>query len=128
MMQTTAEWVSKAEGDYDAACILRRSRKPSRFDAICFHCQQCVEKYLKARLNEAGIRFGKIHDLSLLLKLALGNEPQWGLLERELKELTDFAVAVRYPGTFTDAGAAKEAFETSHHFRDLARLSLGLHR
>jgi HEPN domain-containing protein len=65
----TAEWASKAEGDYDAVCILRRSRKPSRFDAICFHCHQCAEKYLKARLSEAKIRFAKTHDLALLLRL-----------------------------------------------------------
>jgi HEPN domain-containing protein len=126
MMQTTAEWVSKAEGDYDAASILRRSRKPSRFDAVCFHSQQCVEKYLKARLNEAGVRFGKVHDLALLLKSTVNIEPLWTPFEQEFKELTDFAVAVRYPGTFTDALAAREAFATCRRFRALARMSLGL--
>jgi len=77
MTATTAEWVSKAEGDYDAAGILRRSRKRSRYDAICFHCQQCAEKYLKARLNEAGLPFGKTHDLDVLLQPLSRIEPLW---------------------------------------------------
>ena len=50
MTPMAAEWVSKAEGDFAVVGILRRSRKPGRRDAICFHCQQCAEKYLKARL------------------------------------------------------------------------------
>ena len=40
----------------------------------------------------------KIHDLSVLLKSVLGVEPLWGPLDREFKELTDFAVAVRLSG------------------------------
>ncbi len=69
MMLMTKEWVSKAEGDYDVVCIMLRSRKPSRYDTICFHAQQCAEKYLKARLTEASVRFGKTHNLEDLLAL-----------------------------------------------------------
>ena len=112
MMPTTAEWVDKAEADYDAACTLRRSRKRNRFDAICFHCRQCAEKYLKARLNESGIRFGKTHDLDVLLKQLHSVEPLWLVMGPALKRLTDFAVAVRYPGTSTNQTAAAETFAT----------------
>ena len=122
----TAERVSKAEGDYDAVCILRRSRKPSRYDAICFHCQQCAEKYLKARLNEAGLAFGKTHDLDVLAQRLHSIEPLWVTMRPALKRLTDFAVAVRYPGWSTDRVAAAEAFDTCRQMRALARLSLGL--
>lgn len=41
MTAQTRQWVLKAEADYDAVLLLRRSRKPSRFDTIRFHCQQC---------------------------------------------------------------------------------------
>ena len=126
MIATTQEWVSKAEGDFDVACILRRSRKPSRFDGICFHCQQCAEKYLKGRLNEAGKTFAKTHDLGLLLKEASVVEPLWAGLSVQLKRLTDYGVAVRYPGTSTDAAAAREAFASCRKLRSLARASLGL--
>ena len=42
---------------------------------VCFHCQQSVEKYLKARLEEAAISFPKTHDLENLLMLLLPLEP-----------------------------------------------------
>ena len=67
MKATTREWVEKAEADYDAALLLRPSRKRHARDIVCFHLQQCVEKYLKARLEEAGLSFPKTHDLEQLL-------------------------------------------------------------
>lgn len=82
MTAQTRQWVQKAEGDYDVVLLLRRSRKPSRFDAIRFHCQQCAEKYLKARLQEAAIRFPKTHDLTLLLSMLLPIEPGWHAYRR----------------------------------------------
>lgn len=45
------EWVEKAEGDFCTALREYRARKNRNHDAVCFHAQQCVEKYLKkARL------------------------------------------------------------------------------
>ena len=41
------------------------------YAAACFHAQQCVEKYIKARLIEAETPFPKTHDLSALLSLVL---------------------------------------------------------
>jgi hypothetical protein len=35
--------------------------KGDSYDAGCFHAQQCVEKYLKAWLQESNIAFGKIY-------------------------------------------------------------------
>src|SRR6185437_15863779 len=64
MLPITREWVAKAESDYDGACEALRSRKKSRRDRICFFSQQCVEKYLKARLTEAGIAFPRTHELA----------------------------------------------------------------
>jgi HEPN domain-containing protein len=119
--------VNKAEGDYDAVCILRRSRKRSRFDSSCFHCQQCAEKYLKGRLNQAGLQFSKTHDLAALLKQLSAVEPLWMGMELALRNLTNSAVAVRYPGVLSDSTAAAEAFKTCQRPRKLARASLGLH-
>jgi hypothetical protein len=59
-----------------------RARKNPVYDAACFHCQQCAEKYLKARLVEAGIAFAKTHDLLSLLSLVLPVEPGWLALHR----------------------------------------------
>jgi HEPN domain-containing protein len=57
MKPLTAEWISKAENDFATALRESRVRKNVNYDAVCFHAQQCAEKYLKARLQEAGIAF-----------------------------------------------------------------------
>ena len=75
MKATTREWVDKAEADYAAAILLRRSRKKHARDIVCFHLQQCLEKYLKARLEEVAISYPKTHDLERLLDLVLPVEP-----------------------------------------------------
>ena len=63
MKPTTREWVKKAENDFKVAVLILRRRKDVVPDAACFFCQQCIEKYLKARLLEAGITFPRTHDL-----------------------------------------------------------------
>jgi len=98
MKPLTLEWIDKAEGDWDSAQRERRARKRPNFDAACFHAQQCAEKYLKARLQEAGITFSKTHDLTLLMTLALAVEPGWIALHPHLTALSTFAVDYRYPG------------------------------
>lgn len=77
MKPTTREWVKKAENDFKVASQLLRRRKDVVPDAACFFCQQCVEKYLKARLLEAGIAFPRTHDLLQLLNACLPVEPLW---------------------------------------------------
>jgi HEPN domain-containing protein len=61
MKPLTHEWGQKAEGDYIAAETLRQAENPV-YDAICFHAQQCVEKYLKAWLVQQEIDFPRTHD------------------------------------------------------------------
>ncbi|MBI2433302.1 MAG: HEPN domain-containing protein [Candidatus Hydrogenedentes bacterium] len=43
---------------------------PVNYDSVCFHAQQCGEKYAKALLQEAGVAFRKTHDLGELVDLA----------------------------------------------------------
>ncbi len=67
MKAATREWVQKAESDFQVAKVLSRKRKLDFHDEVCFHCQQSAEKYLKARMQEAGLRVPKTHDLEVLL-------------------------------------------------------------
>ena len=71
MTPLTREWVGKAEEDFSVAVGLVRRRRVPAWNATCFHCQQCAEKYLKARLQEANIPFPKTHSLVALLGLVL---------------------------------------------------------
>jgi HEPN domain-containing protein len=81
MKAITQEWISKAEGDWATLMREYRARKNPNYDAVCFHAQQCGEKYLKARLQEAGISFAKTHNLLHLLSSILTVEPSWTNLQ-----------------------------------------------
>src|SRR5260370_17321575 len=97
MKPTTREWVKKAEDDFRVASQILRHRKNVVPDAGCFHRQQCVEKYLKARLIEAGISFPRTHDLLQLLNDCLPIEPRWSAHAKVVYGMTDYAVDSRYP-------------------------------
>ncbi len=126
MKPLTAEWVAKAERDFATMEREAHVTEEPNFEAICFHAQQCAEKYLKARLCEAGIVFGKIHNLVALLGPVLDLEPSWESYREDLAYLSAFAVSVRYPGESADRDSASEAQGKCRAFRRVARQSLGL--
>ena len=47
MKPLTQESGQKAEGDYTVVATLWQAES-AVYDAICFHAQHCIEKYLKA--------------------------------------------------------------------------------
>ncbi len=126
MKQSTIEWVDKAEGDFLTAQLSYRARKQSNYDAVCFHAQQCAEKYLKARLEEAGQAIPRTHNLYALLMLVLPFEPNWQALATDLNILSNFAVAYRYPGIIATKPDAKDALHRCRNVRRLIRQSFGL--
>jgi HEPN domain-containing protein len=82
MQPITLEWIDKAEGDWTSAQREYRARQRPNYDAACFHAQQWAEKYLKAKLEEAGIAFSQTHNLISLLTLALAVEPRHAPCQR----------------------------------------------
>lgn len=89
-------YFEKGRQDEDAATELADNADIS--DSIVgFHCQQAVEKYLKALLATQEVRVLKIHDLASLIEqlgelgVVLPDEYQ------EITELTPFSVLARYP-------------------------------
>jgi len=126
MKPLTAEWVGKAEGDFATMERESRARTDPNCDGICFHAQQCAEKYLKAHLTEAEIPFVKIHDLVVLLDQVLPLYPLWEAYRVDLAFLSDFAVSFRYPGESADRESALDARRRCRAFRRAARTALGL--
>jgi HEPN domain-containing protein len=122
----TQEWVNKAEGDFASLGREMRARKDPNYDSACFHAQQCVEKYLKAKLAESNITFRKSHDLIVLLNLLLPIEPEWQTMDVHLNLLTTFGVDFRYPGISADKALAKQAYVACRDIRQMVRLSFGL--
>ena len=126
MKPLTREWVEKAEGDFEVASQIMRRRKQRVYDAACFHAQQAVEKYFKARLCEAGVVFPKTHDLAALLKLLLPLEPLWSSFLPQVQLLEDYAVDFRYPGDTATLDEARLALKNCKSIRREVRPSLGL--
>ncbi|MBI4027556.1 MAG: HEPN domain-containing protein [Verrucomicrobia bacterium] len=126
MKTETTEWIVKAEGDWATAGREAAITDNPNHDAVCFHCQQCAEKYLKARLIEDGITFPKSHDLAALLELLLSKRSDLEALRAPLARLTEFAVGYRYPGVSSTEELAREAVEDCRTVRDALRIGLGL--
>ena len=101
MNPLTLEWIKKAEGDYRIAKSGLRDPDPVH-DAICFHAQQCIEKYLKAWLQEANIPVQRTHNLEELLMLITPTLPAWSDWQPDFKIITAYAVDPRYPGDSAD--------------------------
>jgi len=83
-------------------------------------------KYLKARLQEAGLAFPKTHDLLDLLKRLLAFEPAWTTLTPQLTQLVNYAVVFRYPGISASKADAQKALAACRAVRRAVRPSLGL--
>jgi HEPN domain-containing protein len=66
MKPETERWLALANEDIDLAEI---SWRRTYYSACVAHCQQAIEKVLKAALVERGIRFRKTHDLPELADL-----------------------------------------------------------
>lgn len=126
MKPSTQEWIEKAEGDFVTAQMSYRARKLPNYDAACYHAQQCAEKYLKARLEEAGMAIPKTHNLYALLTLVQPLEPTWQTLSTDLNVLNAFAVAYRYPGLTATKLDAKDAVNRCQKIRRTIRHSFGL--
>jgi HEPN domain-containing protein len=95
-------------------------------ETVCFHCQQCAEKYLKALLEELSLAVAKTHDLVQLLAALLPHHPSLGPLRRGLKLLTGFAVDPRYPGLNPTKRKAVAALRWADRVRTHARSILKL--
>ena len=119
------EWIQKAEGDYAIMHQNHHSSNPVH-DAICFHAQQCIEKYLKAWLQEANIPFTKTHDLERLLSLIVPMLPAWQAWQTDFSTVSEHAVDFRYPGKAATATDAQHAMETSTQVRQAVREQLEL--
>lgn len=61
------EWFNFANLDLKSARYLL-NMKPQPIEIICYHCQQCAEKYLKGYIVMCGQSVLKTHDLVALNK------------------------------------------------------------
>lgn len=123
MNPLTREWIEKAEEDYTTIEWLQQAPTPN-YNLICFLSQQCVEKYLKAWLQEADIPFTRTHDLGILLDPIIPIVPTWHTWRSEVSKLSKYAVDPRYPGGSATATDAEHATAICIQIRQAIRENL----
>jgi HEPN domain-containing protein len=95
-------------------------------DEVCFHCQQCAEKYLKALLAELRHPVPRTHILEDLIVSFLSHHASLISLRKGARFLTRFAVATRYPGKNATKREATSALRWADKVRTAARSLLRL--
>ena len=125
MNPLTEEWVQKAEGNYSVTQQVFQVQKPVN-DVICLQVLQCVEKYLKAWLQEANIPFPRTHDLQALLNLIVPTLSTWNTWREDFSKLSEHAVDPRYPGKFATADETAHAMQICSEVRRAVREQLKL--
>jgi HEPN domain-containing protein len=91
------EWLTKAALDLRGARIDLSAEPPLLEDAL-FHCQQVLEKALKAFLVWHDRAFRKTHSLEELGRVCCAIDSALTDLVDEAVPLTEYAWAFRYPG------------------------------
>jgi HEPN domain-containing protein len=89
-------WLRMAELDYSVADTLQE-RRSEYAEAVAFHSQQAVEKFIKTLLVRHQIEFPKTHDIPLLRGLLARVDAGLATQLAFADWLTPFGVEVRYP-------------------------------
>jgi HEPN domain-containing protein len=99
-IETANLWFKKAENDLKIGKDELETKEPAT-DAICFHMQQCVEKFLKGYLVFYESEIEKTHDIAAILqKCIIKNNSFIELRELGIDELTPYGTTIRYPDDF----------------------------
>lgn len=96
-LSAARQWLDKAKRDLAAADRLMAGDAPL-LDVGVYHCQQAVEKALKAFLTYYETPFEKTHNLVALLDLAAKIDADLVRWLDAAKTLTPYATEFRYPG------------------------------
>jgi HEPN domain-containing protein len=118
-------WLRLAENDRRTAeiCIVA---EPPLVGIAAFHCQQAAEKLLKGFLVQAGVVFGKTHDLKRLSETVASAFPDLRDLVDATREWSVWSVAYRYPAGESLAEPEPAATELQRAFAVIDDLTLHL--
>jgi HEPN domain-containing protein len=122
IIEEIRRWVEKAENDFRNAEYVMTMPENCPFDTVCYHVQQCAEKYLKAVLLYYNIDFPRTHDLVVLYNL-LQKNAALNLSIQDVQPLNRYSVEARYPGDWEMIGEseAKASFEKVRVVREVVR-------
>lgn len=98
--ETVDLWILKADHDLKTGKDELMTESPAT-DMVCFHMQQCVEKYLKAFLVYSQREITRTHNIALLIQNCMDINIEFKQLsELGADVLSVYAVEARYPDDF----------------------------
>ncbi|NLI56213.1 HEPN domain-containing protein [bacterium] len=118
--EETKKWLIKALNDYKTAKqLVNLSEEEIITDTLCFHCQQFIEKALKAFLVLNKIEFERIHNLEYLVKLCGDIDKSFEWIYEAVRKLSQYAIEIRYPDEFyiPTIDEARECFEITSNVK-----------
>lgn len=118
MKQITRDWLEAASLDIESTGYLLPNERLT--GQVAFHCQQAIEKSLKALIEEKGDRIPRIHSLSKLFDLCsayLDIQPDDTLVIA----LDSLYIESRYPGEFGLLPDGKPTRKQAQLFYDFAK-------
>jgi len=113
-------WFLKADNDLKTARDELAAEDPAT-DTVCFHAQQCAEKYVKAYLVYHNKEFRKTHNLAELIESCVEIDAGFvELLKLNVHELTIYATELRYPEYFymPTTGEAEKAIAVDERVKE----------
>jgi HEPN domain-containing protein len=113
MAENAQDWLRFAEADLKAAELLQHFDDfPTAIHA--FHCQQAIEKSLKAFLVARAKNFVLRQNLSYLLGLCVAVEPAFRKFEKPVAVLAPFTTQSNYPADVEKVPTVEWA---RHHYQ-----------
>ena len=117
MKRVTQDWLLSAEMDLKS--MERMLDDEFLAPIVCFHAQQCVEKSLKAILEEKDVRYPKTHDIIRLYGL-VSELVSLELDLRRLQMLNDMYIDACYPSELGLLPYGRPTLEDARQFYQFA--------
>lgn len=114
-----------AERDWEILLVIVHAPSVS-ISGVCFHAQQCIEKYFKALLIAHGLKYERTHNLSALAKKLgdlAGKQP---LDDMDFSTITPCAVTMRYGDEEIEVASRDWFMDKTVELRGWARAALAL--
>jgi len=108
MKKQVEDWVLLADKDLQAAEIIINDEYPLT-NIVAFHCQQAIEKYLKAFIIEKDGPLMRTHDL-IKLNAIINEIKNLSIDEKKLIVINEVYMDSRYPG---DLGLMPDGMPTN---------------
>ena len=117
MKKISEEWLKSAKDDLSVADKIISDESLTHM--VAFHSQQCIEKSLKAVMEEYGIDLVRIHNLERLIEI-VKNHVKIDVNIVLIEKMDKLYIDSRYPADFGLLPDGKPTIEDAEEFYDVA--------